>query len=683
MTNIFVGILHSLNGAMAISETPLVDAAIMAIAEINQSGGVLGHQVKAIVEDGASDPEIFAEKAESLICGDRVASVFGCWTSLCRKTIKPIFEAYNALLWYPIQYEGLEQSPNIFYTGSCLNQQIEPSVNWLLANGKRNFYLLGSDYVFPRTANQYIKGQLRNQGGLLVGEKYAPLGGMDFMDVVEEIHQLCPDVVFSTLNGNSNIAFYEQYARSGILATEIPIMAVSVSEVELEHIGSGAVGHYASWNYFQSLDLDSNRQFVKNFRDRYGAFRVTSDPIASAYTQIYLWKALVEKAQSFEVNALRTVASGTEIDSPCGQVRVETNQHLWKHCRIGQVQPDGSFAIVHSSPAPINPLPWLGVEVEDFPAQKTAIALLGQVSQGIQYSWQLEKQSKELESTLEQLKTEIAERERSQSELAKANAEITLLNQKLSADNLRMGAELEVTRSLQQMILPDEAELNLVPELDISGFMEPADEVGGDYYDVLLGGGAVKIGIGDITGHGLESGVLMIMVQTAIRTLLACDVNDPVKFLSILNRIIYDNAKRMGSDKNLSLTLLDYKNGKLDLSGQHEEVLFVSADGMVERIDTIDLGFPIGLEADASQFFASFSLNLPQGGGVVLYTDGVTEADSPLKEQYGVDRLCTVIGENWQQSASTIRSAIIADLRSHIGAQKVYDDITLLVLKRK
>jgi serine phosphatase RsbU (regulator of sigma subunit) len=175
----------------------------------------------------------------------------------------------------------------------------------------------------------------------------------------------------------------------------------------------------------------------------------------------------------------------------------------------------------------------------------------------------------------------------------------------------------------------------------------------------------------------------MIMVQTAIRTLLACDVNDPVKFLSILNRIIYDNAKRMGSDKNLSLTLLDYKNGKLDLSGQHEEVLFVSADGMVERIDTIDLGFPIGLEADASQFFASFSLNLPQGGGVVLYTDGVTEADSPLKEQYGVDRLCTVIGENWQQSASTIRSAIIADLRSHIGAQKVYDDITLLVLKRK
>ena len=267
--------------------------------------------------------------------------------------------------------------------------------------------------------------------------------------------------------------------------------------------------------------------------------------------------------------------------------------------------------------------------------------------------------------------------------LSEANKEITRLNKSLTAENLRMTAELAVTRQLQQMILPKQSELESIDSLEIAGFMEPAAEVGGDYYDILKQNDSVKIGIGDVTGHGLESGVLMIMVQTAVRTLQACNETDPVKFLTLINQIVYNNVQRMNSDKNLSLALLDYQAGKLRLSGQHEEMIIVRAGGEVELIDTIDLGFPIGLEEDIADFISYADVQLHPGDVVVLYTDGITEAEDINGVQYGLERLCEVVSRNWQQNAIFIRQATIDDVRRHIGQQKIYDDITLVVFKQK
>lgn len=267
--------------------------------------------------------------------------------------------------------------------------------------------------------------------------------------------------------------------------------------------------------------------------------------------------------------------------------------------------------------------------------------------------------------------------------LVGANQEITVLNDRLKAENMRMSAELDVTRKIQQMLLPKDRELKEVIGLDIAGFMEAAEEVGGDYYDVLQHEGRVKIGIGDVTGHGLESGVLMIMVQTAVRTLLAYNEPDPVRFLSAINSAIYDNVQRMKCDKNASLALLDYQQGMLKLSGQHEEMIVVRSNGLIERFDTIDLGFPIGLDADIAEFVAETIVQLHSGDVVVLYTDGITEAKNMEKLLYGLERLIEVIEINWQRSPAEIRDAVIKDVRSHIGEQKVFDDITLLVLKQK
>ena len=275
------------------------------------------------------------------------------------------------------------------------------------------------------------------------------------------------------------------------------------------------------------------------------------------------------------------------------------------------------------------------------------------------------------------------DRKQAEQELAVANQEITVLNQKLAAENVRMSAELAVSRKLQQMLLPKEYELNQIPGLEISGFMEPAAEVGGDYYDVLSHNNHVKIGIGDVTGHGLESGVLMLMAQTATRTLLTNNETDPIKFLNTLNQTIHGNVKRMSCDKSLTLALLDYQDGKIQLSGQHEEVIVVRNDGEIERIDTLDLGFPLGLEVDIANFVAQTQIYLHSGDGVVLYTDGITEALNEQEACYGLERLCNVVQQNWQRSVQEIQQAVILDVQHHIGDQTVHDDITLLVLKQK
>jgi len=255
-------------------------------------------------------------------------------------------------------------------------------------------------------------------------------------------------------------------------------------------------------------------------------------------------------------------------------------------------------------------------------------------------------------------------------------------NERFKAENVRMKAELDVSRRLQKMLLPTEKELTQIEGLDIAAFLEPADEVGGDYYDVLQHEGRVLLGIGDVTGHGLESGVLAIMVQSAVRALLANNETDPVKFLAALNEVVYHNVARMNAEKNLTLALVNYQNGELHLSGQHEEMIVVR-NGEVELIDTIDLGFPIGLDDNISDFIAEAQVSLNQGDVVVLYTDGITEAFNPEKEEYGIDRLCEVIKQHWQQTAKTIQKAVIDDVTAYIGTQKVFDDIALLVLKQK
>jgi serine phosphatase RsbU (regulator of sigma subunit)/sensor domain CHASE-containing protein len=284
---------------------------------------------------------------------------------------------------------------------------------------------------------------------------------------------------------------------------------------------------------------------------------------------------------------------------------------------------------------------------------------------------------------LETLEVSDTNQKKALTDLAKANQEIKSLNRSLKSENNRMGSELAVTRSLQQIILPKDNEIKQIPELDIATLMEAASEVGGDYYDVISYKGGIKIGIGDVTGHGLESGMLMLMIQTSVKTLVESNIIEPDESFNILNRVIYDNLSRMNSDKNLTLSLLDYQDGYLRFSGQHEEIILVRANGYIERIETIDLGFPIGLEEDISSYINYSEVQLHPGDGVVLYTDGLTEAENLLGKQYGVERLCQVVSAYWQYSADEIKQAVINDLNEYIGEQIILDDITLLVVKKR
>lgn len=1170
--SIRIGIVHSLTGSLAISESPLRDAALMAIAEINAAGGVLGRLLEPIVVDGASNPQEFARQAQRLLAQEQVVALFGCWTSASRKALLPVLEAHNALLWYPVQYEGLEQSPHVFYTGACPNQQIEPALGWLFRHYGRRFYLVGSDYVFPRMVNRIVEAQLHREGGKILGEDYVPIGTSDFAAIMQQIAAVQPDVIFNTLNGDSNLSFYQAYAESGLKAKSIPVMATSIAEPELKAIAAYAEGTFASWSYFQSIDHPDNRRFVENFRARYGNDRITSASIVHAYIQVYLWKQAVEAAQSVTVDQVRQAAYGQRFQGPGGLVQIEPNQHLRQFCRIGKVLATGQFEVVYRTDVTILPKPWMGLEDTDFPNRSLVMSLLAQVSQGIQTNCELEQKSQALEQTIAQLQqknieqqqaeselqalfqamtdlvivydrhgrylkvvshdpselydskvnrrgktvyevlppqvaddvvaciqqvldtqatmqheycltiqdqerwfsanvsplsadtviwvardiserkqaeedakqreaalqkanaetnalfmamdqlifvfdregrhlkipavnprlqyepftdrigktlhevfsqeiadqflgyihqaldtgetitveyslildgqeiwsdasispidettvlwvtrdvtdrkladaalrysealnrsmleaipdliarvnadgvylhfkpfngiesifqdqdvvgkrmhdvmpaeivqqrmdaihqvlatgqvqfqeyrivmangavryqearfsrvgdsevlmilrditdrkaaeealrlaeenyrsivenaidgifrtspsgqylqanlalaricgydsveamvtnitdvqhqlyvnprdrdrfiaeisaydkvanfesqvfrqdgsiiwisenaravrdaqgnllyyegtvTDITQRKQAEEALAKANAEILALNERLKAENLRMGAELDITRRLQQMVLPKKTELQAISNLDIAGFMEPASEIGGDYYDVLNQNGMVTFGIGDVTGHGLESGVLMLMVQTAVRTLLTSGETNPETFLRILNEIIYDNVQRMDCDRSLTLSLINYHAGTLRLSGQHEELIVIRATGDVERIDTTDLGFPIGLVPDISGFVGYTHIDLNPGDVVLLYTDGIPEAENQAGELYGIERLCQIARQHHHRSAEEIQQAIVTDVRQHIGTHRVYDDITLLVFKQK
>jgi urea transport system substrate-binding protein len=356
-----VGILHSLSGTMAMSEVPVKDAELMAIDEINRSGGVLGRKIEPVVEDGASDWPTFAEKAKQLLLQDHVAAIFGGWTSASRKAMLPVVQQYGGLLFYPVQYEGLEASPNIVYTGAAPNQQIVPAVQWLLRQGKKKFYLLGSDYVFPRMANKIIKAELSAEGGTVVGEEYTPLGHTDYSTVINNIKQANPDVIFNTLNGDSNVAFFKQLKNAGITPNEIPVMSVSVAEQEIKGIGPEFVrGDYVAWNYFETTDTPENRTFVKDYQAKYGAGRVTDDPIEAAYDAVYLWAKAVKMAGSTDVAKVKAVLPKVSLDAPEGTVKIDPdNQHMYKIARIGEIAPDGQIKEVWNSGSPIIPDPFL------------------------------------------------------------------------------------------------------------------------------------------------------------------------------------------------------------------------------------------------------------------------------------------------------------------------------------
>jgi urea transport system substrate-binding protein len=355
-----VGVLHSLSGTMSISEVAVKDATILAIEEINAKGGVLGKKIVPTIEDGASDWPTFAEKAKKLILKDKVAVVFGCWTSASRKAVLPVFEKNDHLLFYPVQYEGLEASKNIVYTGAAPNQQIMPAVTWLVKGGHKKFFLLGSDYVFPRTANLIIKAQLKAEGATLAGEEYTPLGHTEYSTVINKIKAAKPDVIFNTLNGDSNVAFFKQLRNAGITAADMPVMSVSIAEDEIRGIGAdNLVGHLAAWNYFQTMKTPENDLFVKNYKARYGKDRVTDDPIEAGYFGVYLWAEAVKKAKSTDLNKVREAVKGISYKAPEGLVTIsKTNNHTSKIVLMGKVRTDGQFDIVWSSGKPVEPDPF-------------------------------------------------------------------------------------------------------------------------------------------------------------------------------------------------------------------------------------------------------------------------------------------------------------------------------------
>lgn len=358
--SIKVGVLHSLTGTMAISEKAVVDATLLAIDEVNQRGGVNGRKLIPVVVDGASDWPTFAAAAERLISQDRVAVVFGCWTSASRRTVRPVFEKHDHLLMYPVQYEGLEQSPNIIYLGAAPNQQIMPAVKWSLDHLGKRVYLVGSDYVFPRTANAIVRAQVGALSGSVVGESYLPLGDTRVDAVVADIVRTRPQVILNTINGDTNAAFFKALRAAGITPTTIPTVSFSIAESELKVMGAADfVGDYAVWNYYQSVTSKENAEFVDQFRGRYGMDRVISDPMEAAYSAVHLWANAAARTGETDPRLVRQAMRGQSFAAPGGAVYVDPdNQHLWKPVRVGRIRTDGQFDVVWNSGRPVRPVPY-------------------------------------------------------------------------------------------------------------------------------------------------------------------------------------------------------------------------------------------------------------------------------------------------------------------------------------
>lgn len=362
-TEVTVGQLHSATGTMAISETGSIQAEQLAIDQINALGGVLGRRIEVIKEDGASDWPTFAEKSKKLLVNDRVAAVFGCWTSASRKAVLPIFEKENGMLYYPTFYEGLEQSKNVIYTGQEATQQILWGLDWAAKEKKaKSFFLIGSDYIWPRTSNKIARAHIERVAklGRVVGEEYYPLGHTNFNSLINKIKVAKPDCIYAIVVGGSNVAFYKQLKAAGITADKQFLLTISVTEDELLGIGGeNTTGFYACMKYFQSLDNPNNKKFVDAFKAKYGPKAVIGDVTQAAYLGPWLWKMAVEKAGSFDVSKVAAASPGIEFkDAPEGYVKIHPNHHLWSKARIGQMQANGQFKVIAESPNLIEPNPF-------------------------------------------------------------------------------------------------------------------------------------------------------------------------------------------------------------------------------------------------------------------------------------------------------------------------------------
>ncbi|MEO8159033.1 MAG: urea ABC transporter substrate-binding protein [Betaproteobacteria bacterium] len=346
-----VGILHSLSGTIAIAEAAIVDAEKMAIDEINAAGGVMGRKIEPILEDGASDWPTFAEKARKLIQKDKVAAVFGCYTSASRKAVLPVFEQNNGLLYYPTYYEGQEESKNVIYTAQEATQSVIAAIEWLAKNKGKTFFLVGSDYIYPRTCNKIAKPTIARVGGKTLGEEYAPLGHTEFSSIINKIKAAKPDCIYSTVVGGSNVAFFKQLKAAGLSGDKQTLLSTVVSENEIDGIGKeNAVGYYACMGYFQSQKNAANEKFVKAIKAKYGQDRVVGDPMECGYTAVYFWKNAVEKAKSFDVQKVVAASSNLPLAAPEGDIKLHaSNHHTWKHARIGRARADGQFDIVYES----------------------------------------------------------------------------------------------------------------------------------------------------------------------------------------------------------------------------------------------------------------------------------------------------------------------------------------------
>lgn len=353
-----IGAIYSLTGTMAVSERPLIDTIEMAVEEINTDGGLLGRKVEVIVADGKSSPDVAAKEAERLISEEHVNVLIACWTSACRKAVKPVVERHNTLMFYPVQYEGMEESNNIIYTGAAPNQQIVPGTRWMTEQFGDKVYLAASDYIFPRTANLIIKDILVVTGGTISGEKYLPLGSADVGSMVNDIVKGRPDLIINTINGDTNMHFFKALKDKGL--QDIPIMSFSVSESDLLHFGgNGLKNHYGTWSYFSSTDNEENREFVAAFKKRFGNERSTSDPIFSTYISVRLWADNIIDNGSFDPEVLNNSIIHHSYKSSGGMLSVDrSTRHLWRTTRIGKVMEDGSYKEVWSSGSPIRPTPY-------------------------------------------------------------------------------------------------------------------------------------------------------------------------------------------------------------------------------------------------------------------------------------------------------------------------------------
>ena len=372
-----VGVLHSLSGTMAISETVLKDTVLMAIDEINAQGGVLGKKLEPVVVDPASNWPLFAERAKQLLTQDKVAVVFGCWTSVSRKSVLPVFEENNGLLFYPVQYEGEELSKNVFYTGAAPNQQAIPAVEYLMSKeggGAKRFVLLGTDYVYPRTTNKILRAYLKSKGvkDSDIDEKYTPFGHSDYQTIVADIKKFSQGgktAVISTINGDSNVPFYKELGNAGLKAKDVPVVAFSVGEEELRGVDTKPlVGHLAAWNYFQSIKSPANTAFIKKWSDYAKARNIaghkdkplTNDPMEATYIGIHMWKQAVEKAKSTDTDKVIAAMAGQTFAAPDGfTVKMdEKNHHLHKPVYVGEIRADGQFNVVWKTKGPIKAQPW-------------------------------------------------------------------------------------------------------------------------------------------------------------------------------------------------------------------------------------------------------------------------------------------------------------------------------------